>query len=330
MTQKELVDKLATLSVSQIEQVCEMVKGFLRLNEDMKDTTPKVCPRCQSETARFIKKGFSGRKQTYQCKECEKKFSYDAGQITFYSHQTAEEWAMYIEDMLTLKSIDECAKRISVCHGTSLHMRHKLLAFFEEAISDVALDGLIEADETYVQESQKGTRVTDREPRKHAEPATKRGISDEKACACFAVDRDSHFTAKCVNMGKPSAEDIMAAIGDKIGDGGVLQCDGAAVYHKLVNEKKCSQVVLKSHSDYGKVYHLNTVNGLHSRFKAMLRHYRGVATKYLNRYLALFVVMERLSHTTRQHKLDTVRTMLRDVRKVCTVRSLKTEGILAF
>ena len=237
---------------------------------------------------------------------------------------------MYIEDMLALKSIDECAKHISVCHGTSLHMRHKLLAFFEEAISDVALDGLIEADETYVQESQKGNRVTDREPRKHAEPANKRGISSEKACACFAVDRDGHVTAKCVNMGKPGTEDIMAAIGDKIGEGGVLQCDGATAYHKLVDEKKCTQVILKSHHDYDKVYHLNTVNGLHSRFKAMLRHYRGVATKYLNRYLALFIVLERLSHTTWQPKLDTVRTMLMGVHMVCTIRSLKTEGILAF
>lgn len=31
-------------------------------------------------------------------------------------------------------------------------------------------------------------------------------------------------------------------------------------YNKLVEEKKCVKVVLNSHTDYNKVYHLNTVN----------------------------------------------------------------------
>lgn len=36
------------------------------------------------------------------------------------------------------------------------------------------------------------------------------------------------------------------------------------------------------------IYHLNTVNGFHSFIKSCYNFCRGVATKYLNRYNALF------------------------------------------
>lgn len=38
----------------------------------------------------------------------------------------------------------------------------------------------------------------------------------------------------------------------------------------------------------GKFYNLNTVNGFHSFIKGRYKFYRGVATKYLNRYNELF------------------------------------------
>ena len=35
--------------------------------------------------------------------------------------------------------------------------------------------------------------------------------------------------------------------------------------------------------------HLNTVNCIHSIIQAAIRQYRGVSTKYINRYTSLFV-----------------------------------------
>lgn len=40
----------------------------------------------------------------------------------------------------------------------------------------------------------------------------------------------------------------------------------------------------------GSAFNLNTVNGLHSFIKDTYNHYRGVSTKYINRYNALFSV----------------------------------------
>lgn len=328
MSRTELVSMIGQLSEYQVEQIRKMVEEFLIVQEELSETTPQSCPRCNSTSARFIKKGFSGRKQRYQCTACGKKFTYDAGKITAYSHQSEDKWAVFIEDTLSLKTLDQCAKHISVCHTTAFFMRQKLLAFLEKAVQGDTLSGLIEADETYVLEAQKGIHVTGRKPRKHGETATKRGLSSEQMCICVAADRDNNVVARCVNRAKPSAENIKEAIGDRIAENSVFQCDGATAYNKMVEEKNCVKVVLNSHTDYNKVYHLNTVNSLQSRLKEMLKHFNGVSTKYLNRYLAMFVALEQAGHSLFHPAVDTVRTMLSKVNATLPIRSLRSEGLL--
>ena len=56
--------------------------------------------------------------------------------------------------------IDETSEKIGVCHETAFNMRHKLLAYMESMTESLALlDELVEADETYVLESQKASNV---------------------------------------------------------------------------------------------------------------------------------------------------------------------------
>ena len=64
--------------------------------------------------------------------------------------------------------------------------------------------------------------------------------------------------------GWASAEDIEEAFSARISESGVFLCDGKRAYNKLIHAKKCEKIVLKSHQDYNRAYHLNTVNGLHS------------------------------------------------------------------
>ena len=330
MGNAELMKMIEQLTEYQVSQIRKMAESFLATKNALDDTTPNICPCCKSTEATFIKKGFSGRKQRYQCKACGRKFTYDAGKITAYSHQSEDKWAVFIEDTLSLQTIDQCAEHIAVCHSTSFFMRQKLLAFLEEAVKGNQLSGLIEADETYVLEGHKGIREDGRNPRKHGETATKRGLSNEQMCICVAADREGRVVARCVNRARPTSENIKDAIGDSIAEKSVFQCDGAAAYNKLVAEKHCTQVVLKTHSDYNKVYHLNTVNSLHSRLKDMLKHFNGVSTKYLNRYLAMFVALEQSGRSLVHPAVDAVRTMLAQVNTTKTVHALRTEGLLAF
>ena len=83
-------------------------------------------------------------------------------------------------------------------------------------------------------------------------------------------------------------EDLVRALASHIAEKSVLLCDGAASYNLLAEKTECQKISLVGHEAYSKVYHLNTANSLHSRIKEMLRKFRGVATKYINRYAALF------------------------------------------
>ena len=87
---------------------------------------------------------------------------------------------------------------------------------------------------------------------------------------------------------------------------------------------------LELNKDYNKAHHLNTVNGLHRRLKAMLYRYRGVSSKYLNRYLALFTALEQAGRSVFHPEIDSVRQMIAKVNIVRRVRKLSAEAILAF
>ena len=183
MTLKELQTYILELNPYQFDQIAIQVVKYLKLNEQLKNTRPECCPCCGKTGEHLIKKGFQHGKQRYMCKACGKKFTYDINQITAHSHQPVDAWITVIEDTLAMKSLDETAGKIGVCHETAFNMRHKLLAYLETMIETAKPpDELVETDETYVTESQKGVKCKNRKPRKHGESASKRGLSNEQYC----------------------------------------------------------------------------------------------------------------------------------------------------
>ena len=326
MTAAELQAKISVLNAYQIEQVAVQVSKYLKLNDELKDTIPTVCPCCSETEAKFIKKGFQSGKQRYQCKCCGRKFTYDTGCLTSCSHQPPDAWNTVIEDTLNWISLDKTAVKISVCHETAFNMRHKLLAFLEKiADSFDSLGELVEMDETYVLESSKGRKVDGRKPRKHGAKASKRGLSAEQFCVCVAADRSKHMAARCVNRAKPSAADVENALGSYIQPESVILCDGSNSYDRLAADKRCEKIVLSEYEMYNRLYHLNTVNGLHSQIKTMLDRYRGVASKYLNRYLALFTVSVNFGKPSLEESVDNIRNTLKSVR--CYITYMKSQSL---
>lgn len=177
MTHKELRTMLKQLNEYQLKQISQAAMRFLALNQELAEIEPDVCPCCGDQNAAFIRKGVQCGRQRFQCKSCGRKFTYDTKQLTSNSHQPTESWVIVPEDTLSLASLDSTAEKIGVCHSTAFHMRHKLLVYMEEIVTSSApLEALIEADETYMVESQKGTKVTHRKPRRHGETSGKRGL----------------------------------------------------------------------------------------------------------------------------------------------------------
>lgn len=329
MTLAELQEALLGLNSYQMDKVSDQVMSYMQLNRELSQTRPTFCPICNDENNHFIKKGFLRGKQRYLCKSCGHKFVYDVNQLTSHSHQSVDAWVTVIEDTLSMVPLDETAEKIDVHHETAFNMRHKLLVYLEDMIAGAKpLDELIEADETYVLNSRKGVKVPDRKARKHGEGASKPGLSDELYCVCVATDRNNNLFAECVNRAKPSGDDLVAALGTRLISGSTILCDGAKSYNKLADFTNCKKVELVGHETYDKVQHLNTVNGVHSRFKEMIRQYKGVASRYLNRYLALLSVIVSFCGKTTAEAGHELRNKLRTVRDNVTYASSQTTGLL--
>lgn len=329
MTRKEVQMMVNQLNEYQLDQIACIAMKYLALNKELSETKPDSCPYCKELNATFIRKGLHRGKQRFQCKSCGHKFTYDTNQLTSKSHQPLESWIVLLEDTLSMESLNTTAKKINVCHSTAFNMRHKLLTFIEAAINiSEPLDALIEADETYVLESQKGKQVTHRKPRKHGEGANKRGLSNEQLCVCVATDRENHVIARCVNRAKPDSEDLVNALAEHIFENSIILCDGATSYNYLAEKTGCEKISLIGHENYNKVYHLNTVNNLHSRFQEMLRKYRGVATKYLNRYAAMFSMIVMNVEQSITEGADKIRHLLQNFRLSVTIESSKNSNIL--
>jgi hypothetical protein len=216
------------------------------------------------------------------CKDCEKGFSATAGSAIAYSHSCATVWKEVIRDTINGIAIDKTAESLDLSHNTVFNMRHKILFCVEQAVnaSKAELDGVCEADETYILESVKGRKIPEnyhRKARKHGAVALKRGLSDEFLCVCTSVDGRNRFSVTSVNRATPSKAEITHVYAEKVTSDTVILCDDSKKYDAL--DDKCAAAHVKR---------VNRVNGFHSFIKERLDGARGVASIYLNRYNALF------------------------------------------
>ena len=79
--------------------------------------------------------------------------------------------------------------------------------------------------------------------------------------------------------------------------------DESNSYNELLESKNCTKKVLISHEFYDKFNHLNTVNSFRKLIVERLKKYKGVASKYINRYNALFVMQKETQEMDNTQKL---------------------------
>lgn len=208
------------------------------------------------------------------------------------SHQPREIWEEVINDTLSGDAIDFTAKRLGMTHDCVFRMRHKILGSLArlDGKQGFTLSDVSELDETFVLDCYKGKELPSaiaRRPRKHGAKAEKRGISSEYVCICTGVQRKGQAVAQTLNRAKPSSPELQEIFGGHIARGTLVLCDGLKSYQCLEHIADCT--VKDVGSENGTTfYNLNTVNAFHSFIKKRYEFYRGVATKYLNRYNALF------------------------------------------
>ncbi|MCP5092701.1 MAG: IS1595 family transposase, partial [Gammaproteobacteria bacterium] len=192
-----------------------------------------------------------------------------------------------LADGLTVRA---SAERCRFAVNTAFRWRHRFLTAQDPKAHK--LTGIVEADETYFLQSQKGERNLARKARRRGGKASKRGLSDEQVPVLVAADRSGTTVSAVLTV--VNADTLRSAIEPVVNEDIVLVSDGHRAYppcaaalgvrHEALN--------LSGGERVRDAFHIQTVNSRHSQLKDFLRRYRGVATKYLDNYLRWFQRIE--------------------------------------
>lgn len=262
------------------------------------------CPHCNSHhVVRFgkyttIVDGDEIKKQRYRCKACTATFT-DLTNTALYRTRRLNKWIKFIECMIEGYSLRKSADLVTeISHVTLFYWRHKLLSALKQ-IEITDFQGIVEMDETYFLYAEKGQKkIQGRKPRKRGGKAKKRGISKERVCVLVVRDRDKNTFSQTLGLGRLKKEQLDKAVGNKLSHENVLCTDAWRAFKTYATENEMSIYQFKSD---GKVrtkglYHSQNVNNYHSKLKRWIQRFNGVATKYLDNYLAWFQVLESIQH----------------------------------
>ena len=287
---KTLFGYIKKLSKADLDRIIDFVLGIVSADQSLEERPD--CPYCSG--THVVKFGHRNNRQRFLCRECGRTFMHSTNTLMAYSHYSRSVWADFISDTLYGESLDCSAKKYGFSHQTAFNMRHKTLMALQEMLEKepVILSGIAEFDETFVLDCYKGGPVppeAGRDARRHGAKAAKRGISNEYVAICTGIQRDGGAVARTANRAKPSGKELERMFRGHIAENTLILTDGLRSYNVLGTLAGCSVVDI-NHEESKGIFNLNTVNSLHSYIKDTYNHYRGVATKYINRYNALFSI----------------------------------------
>ena len=307
----QLLKQLSSLTPSQkaqLQEVLHQSNATDLLSKAIKE--PETCPHCNA--THFHRWGMRNELQRYHCNNCNKTFNaLTRTPLARLRHK--EKWMDFISDLIQSKSVRESATHCDIPVSTSFRWRHRMLNN-SKSLSTQHLHGIVEFDETYFLESHKGERHLKRAPRKRGGKATQRGISSEQVAVLVARDRNSN-TADSILF--KSNQITLAEVILPIVDEDALLCSDkkksylafAKTYHRTL------KTVNSSAKEYvtEKIYHIQNVNAYDSRLKSWIKHFNGVATKYLESYLGWMRLLDQDKNLSTERLLGIIsqRKMIR-------------------
>lgn len=253
---------------------------------------PTCCPHCNHPGIRPW--GLASGLPRYRCQGCKRTF----GPLTktpLAGLHHKDRWLLYLEKFSEGESVRKAARRCAINKKAAFLWRHRFLAL-PSVLGARQERGIVEADETYFLRSFKGQRHLPRRSRKRGGRASKRGLSFEQVPVLTVRDRSgATFDAILPRDDHQAIETVLKPL---LAPDAVLCTDGGGKgpfalaaremgrAHRAVNLSKGIWVLAG-------VYHIQNVNGYHSRLKGWMFRFHGVATKYLSHYLGWRRMIER-------------------------------------
>lgn len=251
------------------------------LSSDHKEETSGSCPYCNS--ALIVKYGKRGELQKYRCKSCRHIFTPRSGTVS-HKIQKRDKFEYYRKLMgKSYMSLKEIADKVGISHQTAFDWRHKILSSIDVG-TDGQFKGVAEIDDIwflYSQKGRKGLKYTRKRGGSH-----KQGDNDFQAKLLIAADRDKQLALSLIRVGRMTKADLERKVSDKFSEGCILVSDKHRSISAFAKSEGVEHISFKSseHTAGGE-YHVQTVNNIASRIKALVnQRFRGVSTKYLQSY----------------------------------------------
>jgi transposase-like protein len=259
------------------------------------------CPDCGGQ--RCHRCGHANGLQRYRCVLCRRSFNALTG-TPLARLRLRDKWLPYLQCLIESITVRAAAERIAVAKTTSFRWRHRFIAGVRRERKP-QLSGIVEADETYHLESQKGSRNLDRLPRKRGGKASRRGISTEFDCILVARDRNRQTCDFVTGRGPVSAHALTQHLQPVLAPDVLLVSDAALAYPAFALQAGITHdaVNVKAGIRARGAIHIQNVNAWHSRFKTWLRRFNGVASRYLANYTGWQRVLDAAALTSPRHWL---------------------------
>ena len=242
-----------------------------------------ACPACHSSHAH--RHGHAHGLQRYRCVPCGRTFNALTGTpLARLRHKSL--WLAYADCLLASASVRQAARQLNVHRNTTFRWRHRFLTL-ARTDRPLCLHGIAEADELYLLESEKGSRHLARPARRRGGHARQRGISSEQVCILVARDRTGQTLDFVTGKGALTQLQLQRCLLPVMDHDVLLVTDGHAAYRAFAREAGISHEAanLRAGIRVQGAAHVQNVNAYHSRLRAWLRPFHGVATRYLPNYL---------------------------------------------
>lgn len=207
----------------------------------------KACPYCESNkiTLHAVRNSI----KRFRCSECRKTFTLFSGTILEKTKWHWDIWVKVLEltiNRYSLHDIKTVLEEDFGCHGinyrTLFLWRHKLIYAISQ-LPQPKLSGVIQIDETFVRESQKGSRslinyvdkIEAREPRYGRQPSLYGVMGPEFATITTAVSNTGHCFCRVTGLGRLTKPLLLEMFEEHLDKPAFICSDANPVYGDYCN-----------------------------------------------------------------------------------------------
>ena len=282
---------LPALNQPQRQQVLEALRPAAGLDQLLtlldRLRAERRCPACASP--HWQRHGQANGLQRYRCRDCRRTFN-DLSGTPLARLRLREKWIDYLGALLDSLSVRSSAERTGVHRNTAFRWRHRFLAQVKHDRPQ-RLHGILEADEMFLLESQKGARQLTRPARKRGGTAHRRGISRDLDCILVARDRSGQTFDAVTGRGALKTAQLERHLLPLLDPQVLLVTDANAAYrsfsrcHGIAHQSVNLRAGERTRRSSEGAIHVQNVNAYHRRLRDWLMRFHGVASRYLPNYL---------------------------------------------